>query len=127
RKVVSRRVAQTLAELLVAVTEDDGTGVEAAIQGYQVAGKTATAQKTDPATGRYSLDRFIASFVGFVPAENPVVAIAVMIDEPAVEHAGGSVAAPVFRRVAHMSLQYRGLTPRDTDRAEMAELAHQPD
>jgi cell division protein FtsI (penicillin-binding protein 3) len=120
-------VARAVAELMVAVTEGEGTGVEAAIDGYEVAGKTATAQKTDPATGRYSLDKYIASFVGFVPAHKPVVAISVMIDEPMVEHAGGAVAAPIFRRVAKMALQYKGLTPKGTERADVAELATKPD
>jgi cell division protein FtsI (penicillin-binding protein 3) len=114
-------------ELLVAVTEGQGTGTEAAIDGYRVAGKTATAQKTDPATGRYSMDKFISSFIGFVPAEKPVVAIAVTLDEPMVDHAGGAVAAPIFRRVAQMSLKYRGLTPKGTDRADVAVLAKSPD
>lgn len=127
RRVVSRSVSRAVTELMIAVTEGEGTGVEAAIDGYEVAGKTATAQKTDPATGRYSLDKYIASFVGFVPARKPVVAIAVMIDEPMVEHAGGAVAAPIFRRVAKMALQYKGLTPKGTDRADVAELATKPD
>jgi cell division protein FtsI (penicillin-binding protein 3) len=127
RRVVPRSVAAALAEMLVAVTEGEGTGVEAAIDGYQVAGKTATAQKTDPATGRYSLDKFIGSFVGFVPAKKPVVAIAVMLDEPMVEHAGGAVAAPIFRRVAQMSLKYMGLTPKGKESVDIAELALQPD
>ena len=116
-----------MAELLVAVTEGEGTGVEAAIDGYKVAGKTATAQKTDPATGRYSLDRFIASFVGFVPADKPVIAIAVTLDEPMVEHAGGVVAAPIFRRVARMALEARGLTPKSAERTDLATLAKSPD
>jgi cell division protein FtsI (penicillin-binding protein 3) len=127
RRVVPASVARTMAELMVGVTEGEGTGVEAAIEGYQVAGKTATAQKTDPATGRYSLDDYIASFIGFVPAKNPVVAIAVMLDSPRVEHAGGAVAAPIFRRVAKMALEYKGLTPRGADRADLGELARAPD
>jgi len=77
RRVVPKHVTRTIAEMLVGVTEGDATGVEASIDGFQVAGKTATAQKTDPKTGRYSLDKYIASFVGFVPAKDPVVAIAV--------------------------------------------------
>lgn len=127
RRVVSEHVARVLRELLVAVTEGEGTGVEAAIDGYKVAGKTATAQKTDPATGRYSFDRYIASFVGFVPADKPVVAIAVTIDEPALDHAGGSVAAPVFRRVAKMALESRGLIPKGSSRRNLAELSQGPD
>lgn len=127
RRVVPRHVANRLAEMLVAVTEGDATGVEAAIDGFQVAGKTATAQKTDPRTGRYSLDKYIASFVGFVPARDPVIAVAVSIDEPMLDHAGGNVAAPVFRRVAEMALRYRGLTPKGTKRADLAELGSEPD
>jgi len=127
RRVIPLQVARTLSELLVAVTEGEGTGVEAAIDGYKVAGKTATAQKIDPTTGRYSIDRFIASFVGFVPADKPVVAIAVTLDEPMIEHAGGAVAAPIFRRVAKMALQARGLSPKSTERADLAELSRSPD
>jgi cell division protein FtsI (penicillin-binding protein 3) len=127
RRVVSKSVARAVVELMIAVTEGEGTGVEAAIDGYEVAGKTATAQKTDPATGRYSLDKYIASFVGFVPARKPVVAIAVMVDEPMVEHAGGAVAAPIFRRVAKMALQYKGLTPKGAERTNVGELATKPD
>lgn len=127
RRVVSSRVSAQLAEMLVAVTEDGGTGTEAAISGYRVAGKTATAQKTDPRTGRYSLDNYVASFAGFVPAKNPEVVIAVTIDEPRVDHAGGSVAAPVFRRVAEMVLRYRGVTPEATEKTDLKELALRPD
>jgi cell division protein FtsI (penicillin-binding protein 3) len=127
RRVVPRHIALAMAEMLVAVTEGEATGVEAAISGYQVAGKTATAQKTDPATGRYSLDDYIASFVGFVPAKKPVVAIAVMVDEPMVEHAGGAVAAPIFRRVGQAALEYVGLTPKGSQPVDVAELARKPD
>ena len=114
REAISPNVAQLVSEMLVAVTEGEGTGVEAAVPGFRTAGKTATAQKTDPATGKYTADRFTASFVGFVPAENPRVVIAVVLDEPMITHAGGSVAAPVFRRVAEMSLRYLGMIPRGT-------------
>ncbi|HEX3774405.1 MAG TPA: penicillin-binding protein [Polyangiaceae bacterium] len=127
RRVVSKEVARAVAEMLVAVTEGEGTGVEAAIDGYRVAGKTATAQKTDPATGRYSIDKYIASFVGFVPAEKPVVAIAVTVDEPMVEHAGGAVAAPIFRHVAQMALKLSGLTPKSTEHTDVASLTRTPD
>jgi cell division protein FtsI (penicillin-binding protein 3) len=127
RRVVSERVAKQLAEMLIAVTEDGGTGGEAAIDGYRVAGKTATAQKTDPKNGRYSLDNYVASFSGFVPAHTPEVAIAVTIDEPRVDHAGGSVAAPVFRRVAEMVLRYRGITPEGAEKVDLKELAGRAD
>ena len=127
RRVVPRRVARALAEMMVGVTEGEGTGVEASIKGYRVAGKTATAQKTDPRTGRYSLDKYIASFVGFVPAKKPRIAIAVMLDEPMVEHAGGAVAAPLFRRVAQTCLETMGSTPRGTKAVDLGKLAREPD
>ncbi|HSC85819.1 MAG TPA: penicillin-binding protein 2, partial [Polyangiaceae bacterium] len=127
RRVLSPKVAAHLTEMLIAVTEDGGTGIEAAVDGHRVAGKTATAQKADPKTGRYSLDNYVASFVGFVPAHDPVVAIAVTLDEPRVEHAGGSVAAPVFRQVAQMVLRSRGVSPRDGEKVPLAEVARRPD
>ncbi|MBI3200729.1 MAG: PASTA domain-containing protein [Myxococcales bacterium] len=127
RRVIQKRIAQTITELLVSVTEGEGTGLEAAIDGYQVAGKTATAQKTDPATGRYSLDKYMASFVGYVPAKKPVVAISVIVDEPMVEHAGGAVAAPIFRRVAQAALKYKGLSGVSSERVDVATLGVKPD
>lgn len=127
RRVVSRAVAAQVAEMMIGVTEGQGTGVEAALEGFEVAGKTATAQKTDPSTGRYSENKFVASFVGFVPARNPAVAIAVVVDEPMVDHAGGNVAAPIFRRVAKMALEYKGLVPRGTSRVNVAELSGRVD
>jgi cell division protein FtsI (penicillin-binding protein 3) len=127
RQAVPRDVARAVAEMMVSVTEDEGTGGEAALNGFQVAGKTATAQKADPATGQYSLDKYIASFVGFVPAKDPVVAIAVTVDEPMLTHAGGEVAAPIFRKVAEAALKYKGMTPHGTKRADLKDLAQQPD
>ncbi len=127
RRVIPRLVASQVTELMVGVTEGEGTGTEATIAGYRVAGKTATAQKADPRTGRYSDDKFVASFVGFVPANNPAVLVAVVVDEPMVDHAGGVVAAPVFRRVAQMVLEHNGMTPPSTRRVSMAELASRPD
>ena len=124
REAVPSHVARLMSEMLVSVTEGEGTGVEAAIDGYRVAGKTATAQKIDPATGRYTDTRYVASFVGFVPAERPRIAIAVVLDEPmGGTYAGGSVAAPVFRRVGEMALRYLGVTPRDSAPMKLSEVA----
>jgi cell division protein FtsI (penicillin-binding protein 3) len=125
--VVSAPVARTIAEMMIAVTEGHGTGVQAALDGFSVAGKTATAQKADPATGRYSLDAYVASFVGFVPAREPVLAIAVTLDEPGVNHQGGAVAAPVFRRVAQAALEYMGVTTGNSEPANLGQLAHASD
>jgi cell division protein FtsI (penicillin-binding protein 3) len=111
REVVPPGVAKTITEMLTAVTEGGGTGVEAAMTGFRVAGKTATAQKADPATGKYSPDKYTASFVGFVPADRPRLVIAVVLDEPMIGRHGGDLAGPVFRRVAEASLRYLGVTP----------------
>jgi cell division protein FtsI (penicillin-binding protein 3) len=77
-----------------------------------VAGKTGTAQKVDPKTGRYSKKWFVAAFVGFVPAYDPDLVILVMIDEPKGIPYGGVVAAPVFKKVALWSLNYLNVNPR---------------
>ena len=122
RQVVSPAVARTVAEMMIAVTETNGTGVQASLEGFSVAGKTATAQKADATNGGYSLDNYIASFVGFVPARQPVLAIAVTLDEPALDHQGGAVAAPVFRRVAEAALNYLGVTPRGVESADVRQL-----
>ena len=124
RMAVSPAVAKMMGEMLVSVTEGEGTGVEAKIPGFRVAGKTATAQKIDPETGKYTDTKYIASFVGFVPAEKPRLAIVVQIDEPmAGTYAGGSVAAPVFRRVAESSLRYLGITPESVDHPKLTDMA----
>jgi cell division protein FtsI (penicillin-binding protein 3) len=122
REAVPPHVARTVAEMLVAVTEGEGTGIEAAFQGFKVAGKTATAQKADPQTGRYTQDRFTSSFVGFVPADRPRVAIVVVLDEPMLSHAGGTVAAPVFRRIAEFSLRYLGVKPEGSGDVSLANV-----
>jgi cell division protein FtsI (penicillin-binding protein 3) len=111
REAVPASIAHLVTEMLTAVTEDGGTGVEAAVPGFRVAGKTATAQKADPATGKYADGKFTASFVGFVPADKPRLVIAIVLDEPMIGHYGGDLAGPVFRRVAEASLRYLGVTP----------------
>ena len=114
REVVPTSVAKTVSEMLTAVVEEGGTGTEAAMTGFRVAGKTATAQKVDSATGKYSQEHYTASFVGFVPAEKPRLVIAVVLDEPATGRYGGDLAGPVFRRVAEASLRYLGVPPTHT-------------
>jgi cell division protein FtsI (penicillin-binding protein 3) len=111
REAIPPGVARTVAEMLTAVTEDGGTAVEAAIPGYRVAGKTSTAQKVDPATGKYSTEKFTAVFAGFVPVEHPRLVVVVVLDEPMIGHYGGDLAGPVFRRVSEASLRYLGVTP----------------
>ncbi len=111
QQAVPAHIARMVADMLVAVTEPGGTGVEAAVPGFRVAGKTATAQKVDPLTGKYSSDKFTASFVGFVPAERPRIVVAIVLDEPMIGRYGGDLAGPVFRRVAESTLRYLGVTP----------------
>jgi len=111
REVMPPGVARTVAEMLTAVTEDGGTAVEAAIPGFRVAGKTSTAQKVDPETGKYSKEKYTAVFVGFVPVERPRIVVAVVLDEPTIGRYGGDLAGPVFRLVAEASLRYLGVTP----------------
>lgn len=110
RRVISEETARVLTDLLKEVVTE-GTGKLAAVEGYEVAGKTGTAQKPDPTTGRYSHRKLIASFVGFVPADDPRLAILVLIDEPQGEGWGGSVAAPAFREIAKGALKYLKVPP----------------
>jgi cell division protein FtsI (penicillin-binding protein 3) len=111
REVVPSSVTRTVADMLTAVTEEGGTAVEAAIPGFRVAGKTSTAQKVDPATGKYSSDKFTAVFVGFAPVDHARLVVAVVLDEPMIGRYGGDLAGPVFRRVAEATLRYLGITP----------------
>ncbi|MBX3026512.1 PASTA domain-containing protein [bacterium] len=110
RRIMSRRTAQVVTDLLVGVTER-GTGKQARIDGFRVAGKTGTAQKVDPGTGRYHPRDRMSSFVGFVPAENPALVILAVIDTPRTATYGGVVAAPVFRAVAEYGLARRRILP----------------
>jgi cell division protein FtsI (penicillin-binding protein 3) len=83
-----------------------GTARRAILEGYSSAGKTGTAQKIDPATGTYSRTKYIASFAGFAPVNNPAVTIAVILDSPIGPHHGGEVGAPVFQKIAQQVLEY---------------------
>lgn len=103
-KVISLETAQRLNKILVGVVEE-GTGKLAKIDGISTAGKTGTAQKLEP-NGTYSHDKFMASFIGFAPAEDPVIAIAVVVDQPHPYYFGGVVAAPVFKKVAEDVIKY---------------------
>src|SRR5215831_7227000 len=102
-RVLSSPTLERMNEILVGVVER-GTGKQAAVEGYTVAGKTGTAQKVEH--GTYSHSKILASFVGYVPAEAPQLAIVVIIDEPRLAKWGGEAAAPVFKRVAQQALYY---------------------
>ena len=112
RQPISTESVHTLSKILEGVVTH-GTGSKAAVPGYRVAGKTGTAQKIDPKTGAYSSNLSVGSFVGYVPADDPRLAIVVVIDEPQTEAWGGVVAAPVFRRVAEQALQHLGVSSQE--------------
>ncbi len=108
KQIFSRNVTKEIRRMMFeVVSEKDGTGRRAAIEGVEVAGKTGTAQKADRRSGAYGTKR-LASFVGFLPASNPKYLILVFIDEPQVTIWGGVLAAPVFREIALRSLAYSG-------------------
>jgi cell division protein FtsI (penicillin-binding protein 3) len=105
-RVLSTETARTLRPMLESVTVS-GTAKLAQLDGYTAAGKTGTAQKIDPKTRAYSKTKYVASFAGFAPMENPAVVIIVVIDEPAGSYYGGAVAAPVFRAIAESAVFFR--------------------
>jgi len=104
-QVTDGKTAATLREMMESVILE-GTGKPAKLDGYTAAGKSGTAQKIDPATGRYSPNQYVASFVGFAPVNTPLVTILVVLDSPVGLHYGGDVGGPVFKRIAEEVLAY---------------------
>lgn len=113
RRVISEETAALVREAMETVTHEGGTGTNAAIMGIRVAGKTGTAQKVNPETGAYD-DIWMVSFIGFLPVEDPIFTIVVMVDEPQHGEFGSDVAAPVFARVAEQALATRGIFVSDS-------------
>jgi cell division protein FtsI (penicillin-binding protein 3) len=111
RRVISENTAKKVVRILEGVVKEEGTGAAAAISGFRVAGKTGTAQKVDPKTKKYSRKKYVATFVGFVPADHPRLVILAVIDEPKGTPYGGVVAAPVFRTLGQWSLNYLRVNP----------------
>ena len=112
KRILSEKTVNVFRDILKTVTETGGTARAAALDGNEVAGKTGTAQKIDPMTKKYSKDKFVSSFVGFVPADDPRIVLIVIINEPKGQIYGGVVAAPVFKDIASESLSYLNV-PRD--------------
>ena len=106
RRVVSADTAETVRDILKMVVEEGGTAERAYVRGNLVAGKTGTAQIFDPGTGRYSRNKYVSSFVGFVPADNPGIALIVVVYEPEGSAYGGVVAAPVFKKIIEDTFAY---------------------
>ena len=111
RRILSRETAASVREMLKGVLAPGGTGAEAKVPGYELAGKTGTANKVDEQTGLYSESRYIASFVGFAPADRPRLLVAVMVDEPQGAIYGGEVAAPAFQQITSFALNYLRIPP----------------
>ncbi|MBE7414547.1 MAG: transpeptidase family protein [Deltaproteobacteria bacterium] len=109
KRVISEDTARKLTNMMVEATGKKSTGELAALPDFEVAGKTGTAQKPDFKNGGYARGAYIASFMGFVPADDPMLAILVTVDEPRGEYYGGRVAGPVFREIAEESLAYLGV------------------
>jgi cell division protein FtsI (penicillin-binding protein 3) len=104
-RVISSYTAAEMRAMMQKVVLE-GTGRKAILEGYSSAGKTGTAQKVDPATGVYSKTKYIGSFAGFAPVNNPQIVVAVILDSAVGLHQGGQVSAPVFRRISQQVLEY---------------------
>ena len=120
RRVISSYTAAEMRSMMQKVVLE-GTGRKAILEGYTSAGKTGTAQKVDPATGAYSKTKYIGSFAGFAPVNNPQVVVAVILDSAVGLHQGGQVSAPVFRRISQQVLEYLH-TPHDLPLAPQHQL-----
>ncbi len=105
RRVISTATAAEMKQMMEGVVLS-GTGRRAILDGYTSAGKTGTAQKVDPATGAYSRTKYVATFAGFAPVNNPALTITVILDSAVGLHQGGQICAPVFQRIAQQVLEY---------------------
>jgi cell division protein FtsI (penicillin-binding protein 3) len=110
-RVISEANSASLRKMLEGVLGPGGTASGAKIDGYELAGKTGTAQKPDPVTGGYSPDKYVASFVGFAPARHPKLLVTVMVDEPQGDIYGGAVAAPAWKQITSFALNYLRIPP----------------
>jgi cell division protein FtsI (penicillin-binding protein 3) len=114
RRVVSEETSRKVISLLRVTTEKGGTGEDAVPAGYEIAGKTGTAQKVDPLLRGYSEDRYTSGFMGIAPADDPKLTLLIVIDEPRGAIYGGTVAAPVFKAVCEKVLPYLNALPKGT-------------
>lgn len=105
RRAISEKTARMLTRIMQTVISEGGTGVNAALEGYSVSGKTGTAQKIGE-NGTYASGEYVSSFVGFVPAERPKISVLVVIDESKGQHYGSIVAAPTFKKIVQKTLDY---------------------
>jgi len=111
RRVISPSTSEQMRQMMGLVVQEDGTGTQARIKGFLVGGKTGTAQKVEVGTGKYSANKRISSFIGFLPLQDPELMILVVIDEPKGAVYGGVVAAPAFNQIAVKTAYYLGISP----------------
>ncbi len=127
RRVISPYAAEMMNEALLSVTRQGGTAQRAAVEGFSVAGKTGTAQKIDPKTGTYyqgKQGKVVASFAGYLPAENPEISIVVVLDEPQAKLTyGGQTAAPVFARMSQRIVQHLAMRPAPANHLNQVNMA----
>ena len=109
KRVIRRSTAKRVSEMLEGVLAAGGTAEETTVEGYTLAGKTGTAQKV--VDGEYSETEYVASFIGFAPADDPRLLVSIVVDNPKGDHYGGSVAAPAFGEIAKFALPYLGIAP----------------
>lgn len=126
RRVISEEAARDMIKALKTVPGPDGTAPKAALEYYDVAGKTGTAQKAGP--GGYMPGKYFSSFIGFFPADSPELCVSVVLDEPKHGYYGGQVAAPVFRQFAQLAANYLNIRPDHGDDADTPAqvAAHKP-
>ena len=121
KRIISKDAAATVTRMMEAVTADDGTAPMAQIEGYRVAGKTGTAWRVNPETGRYIRGQNTVSFMGFAPADNPRFLTYIVLDKPYSNAGGGSTAAPVFHDVMSMALERFGVAPSGSKSPKVAQ------
>ena len=125
KQLISAETAQILRKMMISVTKEGGTAVEAAIPGYNVAGKTGTSQVFDEKTGRYSNRKHIAFFNGYVPAEQPLLTVLIVIEHPRSSPYGGKVAGPVFKEIVSRTFLHNDILPEM--KKEVAEVLDNPE
>jgi cell division protein FtsI/penicillin-binding protein 2 len=125
RQVISEPAAKLMVEALKTVVSPEGTAPKAALEHYTVAGKTGTAQKSGGPEG-YLPGKYFASFIGFFPADNPEICIAISMDEPKQGYYGGQIAAPVFKQIAERAANYLNIRPEDGEAPSLPDAVPAP-
>jgi cell division protein FtsI/penicillin-binding protein 2 len=122
RQVISEAAARHTVAALKSVVTSEGTAPKAALEHYYVAGKTGTAQKTVEGVRGYAPGKYVSSFIGFFPADDPELCISIVMDEPRQGYYGGQTAAPLFRQVAERAANYLNIRPDNVDVNQTASL-----